>query len=77
VGNTCTATSLGAGSSCTVTIHYHNCTTSTQSGYLALGYSSPSSGAQGTAVVVSFTGVAGSPLACTQVSGSNVPAAEK
>jgi hypothetical protein len=71
VGNTCTATTLGAGSACTVIVHYHNCVTSAQSGYLALGYSNPTTGAQGTGVVVNFTGVAGSPIACSQVSSAN------
>ena len=67
VGNTCTATSLGAGSACTVTVHYHNCSTSAQTGYLALGYANPATNTPGTAVVVGFTGVAGSPTACQQV----------
>ena len=63
-GNTCNATSLGAGSSCTVTVHYHNCSSAHQSGYLALGYQNPSTNAHGTAVVVNLSGIEGVPANC-------------
>jgi hypothetical protein len=69
--NTCNATSLGANSSCTVTVHYHNCTTASKQGYLALGYTDPVTNEQGTAVVVTLTGVAGSPSACSVINNSN------
>jgi|GEM_PF-5747602 len=74
-GNTCNATSLGAGSTCMVKIHYRNCTVNRQTGYLALGYQNPSTGVPGTGVVVNLSGVEGAPADCDAISNDSGPPA--